>query len=338
MSLATRCTACGTVFRVVQDQLKVSEGWVRCGKCSGVFNALEGLFDLDRDTPPDWPGPTNPAFAPTQPGEADVSNEAPRVIPQHATAEAPEAEESSLVDKIDAQLNEPRDKAVESTPADRVDERDRLEFPDARFDSDLPTEDAPSLRWPSDDGVASDGSVAVDAAGRDAPDFVRYAKARSGRQRPALRVAQFLACACLSLALAAQALYHFRDFAAARWPESAPLLTAWCRVAACAISPPRRIDDLVVESTALTRVPGLVDAFKLSVALRNRAMLVVAQPSIDLSLTDPSGRLVARRVLNLVDVRAVALPMKPGAEVAMQWLLSTGNEPVSGYTVEVFYP
>ena len=43
MSLATRCTACGTVFRVVQDQLKVSEGWVRCGRCNEVFNALEGL-------------------------------------------------------------------------------------------------------------------------------------------------------------------------------------------------------------------------------------------------------------------------------------------------------
>ena len=51
MSLATRCTSCGTVFRVVQDQLKVSEGWVRCGRCDAVFNALEGLFDLGRDAP-----------------------------------------------------------------------------------------------------------------------------------------------------------------------------------------------------------------------------------------------------------------------------------------------
>ena len=54
MSLATRCPSCGTVFRVVQDQLKVSEGWVRCGRCNEVFNALEGLFDLDRDAPPEW--------------------------------------------------------------------------------------------------------------------------------------------------------------------------------------------------------------------------------------------------------------------------------------------
>ena len=64
MSLATRCTACGTVFRVVQDQLKVSEGWVRCGRCDEVFNALEGLVrsrprchaaQPQPDRPPDLP-------------------------------------------------------------------------------------------------------------------------------------------------------------------------------------------------------------------------------------------------------------------------------------------
>lgn len=48
MSLATSCPSCGTVFKVVEDQLKVSEGWVRCGHCQDVFNALEGLFDLQR--------------------------------------------------------------------------------------------------------------------------------------------------------------------------------------------------------------------------------------------------------------------------------------------------
>jgi len=76
MSLATRCTACGTIFRVVQDQLRVSEGWVRCGRCAEVFDAREQLFDLDREAPPPWP-PVSPEslidaaprepFAPTQP-------------------------------------------------------------------------------------------------------------------------------------------------------------------------------------------------------------------------------------------------------------------------------
>ncbi|WP_431263771.1 zinc-ribbon domain-containing protein [Roseateles chitinivorans] len=52
MNLATRCTTCGTIFRVVQDQLRVSEGWVRCGRCAEVFDAREQLFDLERDSPP----------------------------------------------------------------------------------------------------------------------------------------------------------------------------------------------------------------------------------------------------------------------------------------------
>jgi predicted Zn finger-like uncharacterized protein len=51
MSLATRCTACGTAFRVVQDQLKVSGGWVRCGSCGEVFNARDGLFEVHAGTP-----------------------------------------------------------------------------------------------------------------------------------------------------------------------------------------------------------------------------------------------------------------------------------------------
>ncbi len=48
MSLATSCVHCGTVFRVAEEQLKASEGWVRCGHCQQVFNALESLFDLKR--------------------------------------------------------------------------------------------------------------------------------------------------------------------------------------------------------------------------------------------------------------------------------------------------
>lgn len=51
MTLATRCPGCGTSFRVVQDQLKVSEGWVRCGRCNEVFNAIEALFETDTAQP-----------------------------------------------------------------------------------------------------------------------------------------------------------------------------------------------------------------------------------------------------------------------------------------------
>jgi predicted Zn finger-like uncharacterized protein len=45
MTLATRCSRCGTVFRLEQAALNAAEGWVRCGRCREVFNAIESLFE-----------------------------------------------------------------------------------------------------------------------------------------------------------------------------------------------------------------------------------------------------------------------------------------------------
>ncbi len=44
MVLATRCPHCRTTFRVVQDQLKLRGGLVRCGACKEIFNGTENLL------------------------------------------------------------------------------------------------------------------------------------------------------------------------------------------------------------------------------------------------------------------------------------------------------
>ncbi len=43
MSFITCCPSCGTKFRVVTDQLRISDGWVRCGRCQEVFDANAAL-------------------------------------------------------------------------------------------------------------------------------------------------------------------------------------------------------------------------------------------------------------------------------------------------------
>ncbi len=332
MSLATRCTACGTVFRVVQDQLKVSEGWVRCGRCNEVFSALEGLFDLERDTPPDWPAGvpmrahTPPAPLPT--GEPSVAN---------ISEVSPADESDSLIHKIDAQLMGSRESDQGSTPATRINERDRRDFPDAQFDSDMLADDTAEAQstvtetpWATDPRADPVDSPA-------APAFVEAARKRTRLQSPWRRALAGLAVVSLLSALAVQAVHHFRDQIAARWPVAGPSLSAWCAAVSCTIDAPRRIDDLAVESTALARAP-LLDAFKLSVVLRNRGAAAVAQPSVDLTLTDANGQLVARRMLATRDFRVAPAPIKPGAESALQLLFAVGGAPVTGYTVEVFYP
>jgi predicted Zn finger-like uncharacterized protein len=322
MSLATRCTACGTVFRVVQDQLKVSEGWVRCGRCGDVFNALEGLFDLDRDAPL-LGSESGPLVAGATRGTASEDGS--------SAATAPPKVPSAGV-KIDAQLAGARDGEHGAAPA--VPERDRLEFPDAQFGPDVGEEEMamPSpLAAPTGEDVEP---ITSDAA----PEFLQRAQRQARWQSPRMRVLQAASVVLLIALLGLQATHHLRDIVAARWPATAAPLAAWCGVVGCGIEAPRRIEDVAVESTALTRVVPGQDAFKLSVVLRNRGTTPVTQPSIDLSLTDVGGQVIARRMLSARDFRVASASIKPGAETTLQLVLSAGAARVSGYTVEIFYP
>lgn len=86
MTLATRCPACGTIFRVVQDQLRVSQGWVRCGRCGEAFNAVEAMVDLP---PPRVPMPVAVGDKhPPEPAAASVSTMA--TLPPSPPAPPPE--------------------------------------------------------------------------------------------------------------------------------------------------------------------------------------------------------------------------------------------------------
>ena len=122
--LAARCPACNTVFRVVPDQLRVSDGWVRCGRCSEVFNAGETLIDLDTGAP------TRVADEPraaTPPIEPEVEPEAPppagvefdlQIV---ASAPAPLA-------GVPAAVGDPIDPAATSALDPRAEPEDRPSF------------------------------------------------------------------------------------------------------------------------------------------------------------------------------------------------------------------
>lgn len=379
MSLATRCTACGTAFRVVQDQLKVSEGWVRCGRCSEVFNALEGLFDLDREAPlerqPSAPpgspasvdSPGTNALEPQSglPGDAGVRDAGAELPPDRAVAAVPgdgtdeeehldppllpktaqpdanawvgdaRAAEDAHDHEIDAHLFRNR-RTPRRMPPLGVDERDRLDFSDARFDSDLLTEDAEAES--EVDPLRSSLSEAMPLESHSQlPEFVRRAERRARWQRPRVRAGLVVAALALIGGLLLQAGHHFHDIAAARWPALRPALAQWCEMADCRLEAPRRIDEVSVESTALARVPG-ADAFRLAITLRSHATVPIAVPSVDLSLTDAGGRLVARKALGLHEFEPVAPVLQPGGEVVLQNLLAARNGRVTGYTVEIFYP
>lgn len=153
MTLATRCPSCGTVFRVVQDQLRVSEGWVRCGRCNGVFDATEVLFDIDSG-----------AAVSLQLPEADatpVAEPASPAPPMAAPAPAPPAPTSPPVPPPPAPRPEIEPSWMDHGPVEPTFAANGL--PDTSLDH--PFREEPLLRAPSrsndDDMAAPDGPIVV---------------------------------------------------------------------------------------------------------------------------------------------------------------------------------
>ncbi len=306
--LATRCPACGTMFRVVPDQLRVSEGWVRCGRCSEVFDASRSLTDIETGEPRrgfgDPLGAAAPQPPPPQPAAAARPPEAYAPPPAHRSAIERAFEESSFA----AALNEPI---------------------------------AAPLRVADQPPVAPPEPPEPRAEPDDRPSFVRQAERAQRWQRPGVRVALVLVCLLGSVGLAAQAAYEWRDLAAARLPEARPLLEQACAALGCKVDAARAIDSLAVESSGLVRVERS-SIYRLSVALRNRAGFEVALPALDITLTDSQGRVVARKVVQMSEMGMTQTTLAGGAELALQATLqaaSTGApETIVGYTIELFYP
>jgi len=418
--LATRCPACGTVFRVVPDQLRVSEGWVRCGRCSEVFNATQSLVDLDaaavRKTPapaappppalPEPPAPSHspapaPAPAPAPwsappPAQSPAQPPAPAAASAFAApafAETPAAPDHAAAPPAEPEADEGSPPvadfgALEATGAgddDRSATNFDLALPAAAGDDDrrepafdlgpaapahgeaaaptpeqagTPAQHPASVEPPADSivlppGAAADiadtdetsgtdmaaaATPAPDAAAAAAkPEFLRRAERAERWRRPWVRALLGLGVLLGLGGLAGQVLHEYRDLAAARYPQLRPLLEQGCAWLDCRVGAARAIDSLAVESSGLVRVENS-DLYRLSVVLRNRSGIPLALPALDLALTDRQGRLIARKVLRAGELGAAGETLAAGAETTLAGTLRTGNGPVAGYTVELFYP
>lgn len=353
--LATRCSACGTVFRVVPDQLRVSEGWVRCGRCSQVFNALEGLVDLETGLPKPAAGNpgrsdaegasefdfeiAHPAARPGSPPLAPAAAGSPAAKTSKTSASGFAEPKALTGDSSNGGLaGRPASSASESmlgTAADFSADR-RTGFPpnDTQVDGEASSQANSQANSQAD--MEADSEAAK-------PSFVRSAERAQRWRSPKVRALLAVTAVLAALTLLAQASLEYRSVLAARHPETRPWLDQACAYLGCKVEAARSIENLAVDSSGLVRVEKS-NLYKLQVTLRNRGTMEVAVPALDVTLTDSQGRLMARKVLRLSELGSPQATMGPGRELAVQATVqaaSTGEaalQPIAGYTIELFYP
>jgi predicted Zn finger-like uncharacterized protein len=350
MNLATRCNACGTVFRVVRDQLRVSDGWVRCGRCQAVFNATDDLFELDELPPGDDAGP---ARTPAPPGEVArrVLDElaADRRQARSAAESAPSPAPARPAEGLHDEVAPAPPEAPAETPAS---DWEPLPGPGAAAEACAPAAETFGA-VPADDGrpaVIVDWQAAPPPAGPTAmaaepsaepppplPSFVVRADRAAFWRTPRMRVALGASALLLVVALGLQVGYAGRDQIAARWPNLAPTLEDLCRIAGCRVAPLRRIDRLSVDSAGLSLLED-AQLYRLQLVLHNRADTALLAPALELSLNDAQGVLIVRRVLSGAELGLDSPVIGAGQEMPLTVMLRTSERRIAGYNLELFYP
>ena len=329
MSLVTQCPACGTMFKVVADQLRVSQGWVRCGNCSDVFDA--------------------------------------RVYVQNARVQTldealPKADESGLkLDEESPELQLAPDSKLARSATNGVAKTSPLN-PSA--DPLLQTElaDAPVTVDAQVDLPTSDLVVNETAAGEPKvcpvndetvhPDFqnisfVKKARRKAFWQQSAVRVSLTVLAGVLVILFGLQGLVQHKDQIANAEPKLISLIQAVCQPLECQIQPLQRVESIVIDSASFTKLDE--KSFRLSFVLKNTASATLQVPMLELTLSDNQDKAVLRRVLS-----PAQFGIRGGALLATRSETSglvtftvasgeSGESPasaamVAGYRVVVFYP
>ena len=356
MSLITRCPACETMFKVVPDQLRVSDGWVRCGQCGEIFDAPQHLIpDPNESAEPagraagasargsalaEPPPPVSAAVevASSVPAELEIlAAVAPTEQLSAESPAAPSVQLSRLVHLVEAPAE--RDQVLAADNGASESPWVATVVPE----QEVAIEEAPpTARHPTSSQAAETPAVEPPPQVTAAPalSFMQSEEVPRIWQRPAVRIMLVLLVVVLLAVLAAQVLVHERDRVGAAEPSTRPLLLALCTVAQCSLSPVRQIESIAIESSSFTMVRP--DNYKLAFALKNNAALDLAVPAIELSLTDAQDQPLIRRVILASEFAAAPKAIVAGSDWSSSLPLAVrsnvGAERVVGYRLLAFYP
>lgn len=334
------------MFKVVPDQLRISDGWVRCGQCGEIFDAsVHLLADSSGDVPP-----VGRAESVTTPQAATAPATPTAEVATGATAAAERPASGALLRKdVPPGVDTPPAAVVHGpmwidlAVADPDTEPDLEPEPEPdRVPAFAPPVERPVLSHDTPAEAPSHFPLTRPQANDEppSPSFMRESAAPSVWKRPVVRVALVVLLLLLLALLTAQILFHERDRIASIEPETRPLLLALCGWARCEVSPLRQIDSIVIDSSSFTRDRG--DNYRLGFSLRNNAAIDVAMPAIELSLTDSQDQALFRRVIRPAEFGAPSNLLGAGADWGNTLTLSikaTGNaDRVAGYRLLAFYP
>lgn len=376
MSLITCCPSCGTKFRVVADQLRISEGWVRCGRCQEVFDAARSLQEVQAVAAP-VAGQQSAAEAVQVP---DVSSQEHAPISEALPEPEPEPEpqvgyelpvppeevdetwldqpalaagqQQARADSIAQRMHsviEPRESSLGEEPTETHGLKGASEVPEADWEPPLAeplTEPFAQPQQPADtdlDAVNASQEVQghvheEDDAGAPIPSFVRQAQRKAWWSQPAVRFVMGMLVIFLPLTLLLQIAMHERNTLVAWKPEWRTAFENMCVALRCELAPRKSIASVVLTGSSFNQDTQPYH-YRLGLSIQNQAPTLVATPAVELTLTDAQDQVLVRKVFSPEEIGAPAeLAARSEWNGSLPVMTQGLHLQVSGYRVMAFYP
>lgn len=313
MSMYTRCSSCGTHFKVSVQQLQACSGQVRCGRCTTVFDAfatLSARLPGKHDEPP-----------PLDQGERAAGWTPSALAADPAPVAAPPAARA---------------------PSERVSATARAGVPMTPGVSVAAQNAAFSMAATSDNlRMAAATPASLSKEPLTLPD--NLFRQSYGKALPGVSWVWHLGVGALLALILIQLVFFFRAPLAASFPTLRGTLLTLCAPFSCEVPLPRYADALYIESSDLqvidSRRPQEV---LLTAVIRNRADRLQAYPTVELTLTDTMDHSIAKRVFEpreyLADAQREHDGFAAGAEVNIKLMLNTADLRASGYRLFLYFP
>ncbi len=306
----TVCPKCTLTLAVTADDLRVGQGYVRCGRCANVFNALLTLSEepTEAEAPPPAPVPpvrsSTPArSAPEPPAPAPASRTAAQAVDGPQTHlqteqsldgsienESSRAEGTGTFETIILE-GEGITQTEEFVPKESVDSElaslsRRLGVPAHELHA------APTPAAPPEQSEATAQAAMPESASLG---FAPASAAVAGRRWPWLALAVLL-----GLGLLAQGLNHWRD-ALAETPAWNRPLTSFYAAIGHPLDPRWDLAAYDVRQQGATAEGTGSDVIHVRLSLANHAVRPQPTPMVRLTLLDRYGKRIATRDLAPTD-------------------------------------
>jgi predicted Zn finger-like uncharacterized protein len=297
----TVCPKCALTLAVTTADLRVGQGYVRCGRCSNVFNALLTLSDEagrpGGAAPGHAPIPPPPAEALPSPAAAPLGQAPPPDVES-----APELTEHDVTFVVD----------TEAAPADTGTETQEfrgsgtfetivLEGEGITQTEEMVTEesvDTQIAEIAQQIAAANDGGAASAAVEFTAVDFRPDAGAMAAlappEPQPTHGLAWGLGAAGLLLLLALQSVHHWRNDLAVTAALNGPLTRTYAMLG-LGLTPRWDIGAYEVNQLGAESGTGSAGAINVRLSVMNRAGRTQPAPVVRLTLLNRYGKRLAAR-------------------------------------------